>query len=227
MENVRGRILTMFGGSPRPRRATMPARESANGILSDALSIRFRSVWRIPLRREARLNVDAGIFVFLHRFVQLLQLRQLDLSAVVRVLEHAVVLQRPSRPVVPNQQAQDRAVDHQRVAVLQRGPTATWASADRSCIAHTSGFNGVQQLRQRHRRSGIPQPRALHTDDSIEVRYFNDPENEGISKMAFSFTGDRDANTAAASTCNGGPGGPNRSSLAGWSTTGTGSTRTC
>ena len=38
---------------------------------------------------------------------------------------------------------------------------------------------------------GIPGRSRIHTDDSIEVRYFNKPdEDKGISKMAFSFTGD-------------------------------------
>ena len=37
---------------------------------------------------------------------------------------------------------------------------------------------------------GNPYRVRLHTDDSIEVRYFNKPENTGISKMAFSITGD-------------------------------------
>src|ERR1700730_6763956 len=37
---------------------------------------------------------------------------------------------------------------------------------------------------------GNPARVRLHTDDSIEVRYFNRPQSTGISKMAFSLTGD-------------------------------------
>ena len=37
---------------------------------------------------------------------------------------------------------------------------------------------------------GLPHTERLHTDDSIEMRYYNNPENMGISKMAFSVTGD-------------------------------------
>ena len=33
---------------------------------------------------------------------------------------------------------------------------------------------------------GVPGRSRLHTDDSIDVRYFNKPESTGISKMAFS-----------------------------------------
>src|ERR1700689_172560 len=55
---------------------------------------------------------------FLYWPVQLLQLRQLDLSAFVRFVEHAVVLQRSTYPVLPDEEAEDRAVDHQRLAIL-------------------------------------------------------------------------------------------------------------
>ena len=37
---------------------------------------------------------------------------------------------------------------------------------------------------------GLPHTQRIHTDDSIEVRYFNKPESTGISKMAFSLTAD-------------------------------------
>jgi len=37
---------------------------------------------------------------------------------------------------------------------------------------------------------GNPNRVRFHTDNSIEVRYFNRPENKGLSKMAFSITGD-------------------------------------
>lgn len=37
---------------------------------------------------------------------------------------------------------------------------------------------------------GLPHTERIHTDDSIEVRYFNRPESTGLSKMAFSLTGD-------------------------------------
>jgi hypothetical protein len=37
---------------------------------------------------------------------------------------------------------------------------------------------------------GLPHTERIHTDDSIEVRYYNRPESTGITKMAFSLTGD-------------------------------------
>ncbi|MBI3520353.1 MAG: porin [Bacteroidetes bacterium] len=38
--------------------------------------------------------------------------------------------------------------------------------------------------------AGIPQRKRFHSDNSLLVRYFNRPASRGISKMAFSFTGD-------------------------------------
>jgi len=62
---------------------------------------------------------------------------------------------------------------------------------------------------------GIPGRSRLHTDDSIEVRYFNKPESTGVSKMAFSLTGDAGCEYGAGVTCHGGQGGPKQSFL-GW-----------
>ncbi len=38
--------------------------------------------------------------------------------------------------------------------------------------------------------AGIPQRKRFHSDNSVLVRYFNRPKSKGISKMAFSLTGD-------------------------------------
>jgi hypothetical protein len=40
---------------------------------------------------------------------------------------------------------------------------------------------------------GLPHTERIHTDDSIEVRYYNNPTGTGLSKMAFSLTGDAGA----------------------------------
>ncbi len=62
---------------------------------------------------------------------------------------------------------------------------------------------------------GIPGRSRIHTDDSIEIRYYNKPESTGISKMAFSLTGDAGCEYGAGVTCHGGKGGPKQSFL-GW-----------
>jgi len=62
---------------------------------------------------------------------------------------------------------------------------------------------------------GVPNRTRYHTDDSIEVRYYNNPESTGLSKMAFSFTGDAGCESGGGVTCHGGSGGPKQSFL-GW-----------
>ncbi len=62
---------------------------------------------------------------------------------------------------------------------------------------------------------GIPDRRRAHTDDSIEVRYYNKPENDGISKMAFSFTADYGCEWGGGVSCKGAPGAPQQM-FAGW-----------
>jgi hypothetical protein len=59
---------------------------------------------------------------------------------------------------------------------------------------------------------GLPRTQRIHTDDSIEVRYYNNPQNLGISKMAFSLTGDAGCQYGGGLTCTGGP---NKSSFLG------------
>src|SRR5580698_2445339 len=60
---------------------------------------------------------------------------------------------------------------------------------------------------------GLPHTQRIHTDDSIEVRYYNQPENNGLDKMAFSLTGDAGCQYGGGITCHGGP---NKSSFLGW-----------
>ena len=62
---------------------------------------------------------------------------------------------------------------------------------------------------------GNPGRSRIHTDDSVEVRYFNKPDSTGIDKMAFSFTGDLGCEYGGGVTCHGGKGGPKQAFL-GW-----------
>jgi hypothetical protein len=47
----------------------------------------------------------------------------------------------------------------------------------------------------------VPGRSRIHTDNSIEVRYFNQPDNKGISQMAFSLTGDLGCEYGAGTVC--------------------------
>jgi hypothetical protein len=62
---------------------------------------------------------------------------------------------------------------------------------------------------------GNPGRSRIHTDDSIEVRYYNNPQSTGISKKAFSFTADAGCEYGGGVTCHGGAGGPKQAFL-GW-----------
>jgi hypothetical protein len=52
---------------------------------------------------------------------------------------------------------------------------------------------------------GLPKTERIHTDDSIEVRYFSKPESLGISKMAFSLTADAGCQYGGGLQCTGAP----------------------
>jgi hypothetical protein len=63
---------------------------------------------------------------------------------------------------------------------------------------------------------GLPHTERIHTDDSIEVRWFNRPENKGISKIAFSLTVDAGCQYGGGISCTGHGG--QKSSFLGWMT---------
>jgi hypothetical protein len=62
---------------------------------------------------------------------------------------------------------------------------------------------------------GLPKTERIHTDDSVLIRYYNKPENLGLSKMAFSLTGDAGCQYGGGIQCLGGPS-SNKSSFVGW-----------
>lgn len=62
---------------------------------------------------------------------------------------------------------------------------------------------------------GLPKTERIHTDDSIEVRYFNKPESLGLSKMAFSLTGDAGCQYGGGLQCTGAPS-KGKSTFIGW-----------
>lgn len=63
---------------------------------------------------------------------------------------------------------------------------------------------------------GLPKTQRIHTDDSIEVRYYNNPESLGLSKMAFSLTADAGCQYGGGLSCTGGPHSTNKESFVGW-----------
>jgi hypothetical protein len=62
---------------------------------------------------------------------------------------------------------------------------------------------------------GLPHTERIHTDDSIEVRYYNKPESMGLDKMAFSLTADAGCQYGGGIQCTGAPS-KNKESFIGW-----------
>jgi hypothetical protein len=63
---------------------------------------------------------------------------------------------------------------------------------------------------------GVPGRSRIHTDNSIEVRYFNRPDELGLDKMAFSLTGDLGCEYGGGVSCHNNSGGHPKQSFAGW-----------
>jgi hypothetical protein len=61
-----------------------------------------------------------------------------------------------------------------------------------------------------------PNVSRIHTDDSLEIRYFNRPDNPGLSKMAFSFTGDLGCEYGGGASCFKNTANGLKTSFAGW-----------
>jgi hypothetical protein len=62
---------------------------------------------------------------------------------------------------------------------------------------------------------GLPQTERIHTDDSILIRFYNNPENLGLSKIAMSLTADAGCQFGGGITCLGAPS-KNKDSFIGW-----------
>jgi hypothetical protein len=62
---------------------------------------------------------------------------------------------------------------------------------------------------------GLPQTERIHTDDSIEIRFYNKPQNMGISKVAMSLTADAGCQFGGGITCLGAPS-KNKDTFIGW-----------
>jgi len=179
-QNVRGRFCIWTGSSPPPRPAMTPALESASGTCATPIAMSrkpgaaIRSTSTRAERRCRNLRV-------LHRTVQLLQLRQLDVSTLLCVVQHAVVLQRPADTVVPDKQAEDRAMDHQRWQSYGKynghrglGGQILYRPYEWLSLVFNNYGNGTDDL-------NIPGRSRIHTDDSVEVRYYNNPRRTRAS----------------------------------------------
>ena len=192
--------MTQFGlySQTTPRNDASPARGQWNladayRYISEAYGGYHFNVHARHQRRRRHLHV-------VRRPVQLLQLRQLGLSAVVRLVEHAVVLQRRARADLPHGEAEDRAVVHQRLAVVRAlqqqrpgfGGQILWRPNDKWSIlgnqyglgATLSAFRGARAFT----------PTTAFSSSTTTVR------SSRLSKAALSLTGRRWAARPAAAS---------------------------
>jgi hypothetical protein len=214
-QNVRGRILTMFGMFA----TTTPRNDASAGVgqwdLRDAYRYVSEAYGGYHFNVSHGLNVDAGIFV---SYIGLFSYYNFDnwtyqpsyVSSNTPWFFNGLRIQWfPTNKlkiepwIINGWQSYAKYNGHKGLGgqILYR--PYEWLS-----LVFNNYGNGTDDL-------GIPGRSRIHTDDSIEVRYYNKPESTGVSKMAFSFTGDLGCEYGAGVTCHGGAGGPKQAFL-GW-----------
>ena len=159
-QNVRGRILYMNGLFA----TTTPRNDASAGVgqwdVRNAYKYVSEAYGGYHFNVNHGLNVDAGIFVSYIGLFSYYNFDNWTYQPSYRVVQHAVVLQRPANSVVPHQQAEDRALDHQRMAILQPVQRPPWFRRADPVASERVAFDGLQQLRQRHGHAGQSRPRA-------------------------------------------------------------------
>jgi hypothetical protein len=214
-QNVRGRILTMFGLFA----TTTPRNDASAGVgqwdLRDAYRYVSEAYGGYHFNVNHGLNVDAGIFV---SYIGLFSYYNFDnwvyqpsfVSSNTPWFFNGVRIQWfPTNKlkiepwIINGWQSYAKFNGHRGFGgqILYR--PYEWLSL----VSNNYG-NGTDDL-------GVPGRSRIHTDDSIEVRYFNKPKSTGIDKMAFSITADAGCEYGQGVTCHGGAGGPKQSFL-GW-----------
>jgi hypothetical protein len=214
-QNVRGRVLTMFGMFA----TTTPRNDASAGVgqwdLRDAYRYVSEAWGGYHFNVNHGLNVDAGIFV---SYIGLFSYYNFDnwtyqpsyVSSNTPWFFNGLRLQwYPTNKlkiepwVINGWQSYAKYNGHKGLGgqILYR--PHEWLS-----IVSNNYGNGTDDL-------GVPGRSRFHTDNSVEVRYYNKPESTGVSKMAFSFTGDLGCEYGAGVTCHGGSGGPKQQFL-GW-----------
>ncbi|HTS26148.1 MAG TPA: TonB-dependent receptor [Bryobacteraceae bacterium] len=212
-QNVRGRILTMNGLFA----VTTPRNDASAGVgqwdVRGAYKYVSEAYGGYHFNVNHGLNVDAGIFV---SYIGLFSYYNFDNWAYqpsfvssntpwffngLRIQWFPTNKLKIEPWIINGWQSYNRFNGHRGLGgqILYR--PKEWLS-----MVFNNYGNGTDDL-------GIPGRSRLHTDDSIEVRYYNNPESTGISKMAFSLTGDAGCEYGAGVTCHGGKGGPKQSFL--------------
>jgi len=215
--------MTQFGlySQTTPRNDAAP--HVANGIWITRTGISL-SYGGYHFNALHGINVDAAFHV-VYRAVQLLPVRNWALSAVVCFSNTPWFFNGVRIQIFPTEHLKDRAVVHERLAVLRafQQPAWPWSpnfyGAERLAI---SSWESVRLGRGCVEHAGRVR---YHTDDSIEIKYY-DNKGRFLDKAAFSLTGDMGCEHAAASVCAVICEGPKQSFLATCFTTASGSITT-
>jgi hypothetical protein len=189
-QNVRGRILTMGGLFAVTTPRNDPSPEVGQWDVRGAYKYFSEAYGGYHFDVNHGLNVDAGIFV---SYIGLFSYYNFDNWAYqpsfvssntpwffngVRIQWFPTKKLKIEPWIINGWQSYNRANGHHGFGgqILYR--PKEWIS-----MVFNNYGNGTDTL-------GSPNRVRLHTDDSIEIRYYNNPGNLGISKMAFSLTGD-------------------------------------
>lgn len=212
--NMRGRVLALFGlfSSTTVRNDASPAVgqwdvRSAYKYISEAYGGYHFNV-------QHGLNVDAGIFV---SYVGLFSYHNFDNWAYqpsyvssntpwffngVRIQWFPTQHLKIEPWIINGWQSYNKFNGH-----LGLGGQIRWAPKPWLMVIGNQYGYGEDNV-------GLPHRTRYHTDDSIEVKYYDKPKaGNGLDKMAFTFTGDLGCETGQGVTCTGGKGGPKQSFL--------------
>jgi hypothetical protein len=214
-DNVRGRILFMMGNFA----TTTPRNDASAGVgqwdLRDAYRYVSEAWGGYHFNVNHGLNVDAGIFV---SYIGLFSYYNFDNWAYqpsyvssntpwffngVRIQWFPTNKLKIEPWIINGWQSYGKFNGHPGL-----GGQLLWMPKDWiKVVANQYGY-GQDNL-------GLPKTERIHTDDSIEIRYYNHPNrhDNGIDKLALSLTGDAGCQYGGGITCTGGP---NKSAFLGW-----------
>jgi hypothetical protein len=219
--NVRGRILTMFGLFA----TTTPRNDASAGVgqwnLNDAYKYFSEAYGGYHFNVNHGLNVDAGIFV---SYIGLFSYYNFDnwtyqpsfVSSNTPWFFNGVRVQWfPTDKLkiepwfINGWQSYAKYNGHPGL-----GGQILWRPKPWVSMVFNNYGMGTDTL-------GVPGRSRIHTDDSIEVRYYNHPENTGLDKMAFSLTGDLGCEYGGSApgtivSCHNNSNGHPKQSFAGW-----------
>jgi hypothetical protein len=199
-QNVRGRILTMDGlfATTTPRNDASSATGSGNGNTGGVGQWDLQAAYKYVSEAwggyhfnvQHGLNVDAGIFV---SYIGLFSYYNFDnwtyqpsyVSSNTPWFFNGLRIQWfPTNKlkiepwIINGWQSYAKFNGHMGLGGQLLWQPKEWFKL----VANQYGF-GQDNL-------GLPKTERIHTDDSVEVRYYNNPASSGITKMAFTATGD-------------------------------------